>query len=141
MSSSLSSLSSAFLDRPRTYRESVRKIHPGTDAAGNTADGIYPGNASQSRHQLSPTRQSTTSGPSQCCIGVAEQRNLTEQLFTCLTTRAVYLDLTQSLSTEDFLMVYRRLISTHRRRVKFLRQRNQCFGAGLISGISSIQLF
>ena len=34
-------------------------------------------------------------------------------LFTCLTTRAVYLDLAPSLSSEDFLNVLRRLIAAY----------------------------
>ena len=44
-------------------------------------------------------------------------RNRTDRrygaLFTCLTTRAVYLDLAPSLSSEDFLNVFRRFITTN----------------------------
>ena len=34
-------------------------------------------------------------------------------LFSCLTTRAVYLDLAPSFSSEDFLNVFRRFIATY----------------------------
>ena len=34
-------------------------------------------------------------------------------LFTCLVTRAVYVDLATSLSTDDFLLVFRRFVSTY----------------------------
>ena len=36
-------------------------------------------------------------------------------LFTCLVTRAVYLDLSTSLSTEDFLLVLRRFVGLYGR--------------------------
>lgn len=48
---------------------------------------------------------------------VGLSRNRTDKrygaLFTCLTTRAVYLDLAPSLSSEDFLNVFRRFIATY----------------------------
>lgn len=36
-------------------------------------------------------------------------------IFTCLTTRAVYLDLARSLSTDDFLTMFRRFIGLYGR--------------------------
>ena len=48
---------------------------------------------------------------------VGLSRNRTDKrygaLFTCLTTRAVYLDLAPSLSSDDFLNVLRRFIATY----------------------------
>ena len=48
---------------------------------------------------------------------VGLSRNRTDKrygaLFTCLMTRAVYLDLAPSLSSEDFLNVFRRFIATY----------------------------
>ena len=48
-------------------------------------------------------------------VGFARNRTAKRYgaLFTCLVTRAVYLDLARSLSTDDFLLVFRRFISLH----------------------------
>ena len=50
-------------------------------------------------------------------LDIGLSRNRTDKrygaLFTCLTTRAVYLDLAVSLSSEDFLNVLRRFIATY----------------------------
>lgn len=47
--------------------------------------------------------------------GLAHNRTLERYgaLFTCLVTRAVYLDLSHLLSNNDFLLVLRRFISSH----------------------------
>ena len=52
-------------------------------------------------------------------LTVGLNRNRTEKrygaLFTCLVTRAVYLDLSKSLSTEDFLLILRRFVGLYGR--------------------------
>ncbi|KFD62107.1 hypothetical protein M514_25709 [Trichuris suis] len=44
---------------------------------------------------------------------VSQETVKLDYLFTCLTIRAVYLDIAQSLSTEDFLLVLRRFVSLY----------------------------
>ena len=50
-------------------------------------------------------------GPLEVAYGRGRSVKRYGALFTCLTTRAVYLDLAKSLSTEDFLLVLRRFLS------------------------------
>ena len=52
-------------------------------------------------------------------LTVGLNRNRTDKrygaLFTCLVTRAVYLDLAKSLATEDFLLILRRFVGLYGR--------------------------
>ncbi|KFD60962.1 hypothetical protein M514_26860 [Trichuris suis] len=52
-------------------------------------------------------------GPVQVTIGRNRPAKRYGVIFTCLTIRAVYLDVARSLSTEDFLLVLRRFISLY----------------------------
>jgi len=48
-------------------------------------------------------------------------------LFTCMVTRAVYLDLAHSLSADDFLLVLRRFVSIYGRPVRIHSDNGTCF--------------
>lgn len=52
-------------------------------------------------------------GPMEATFGRNKTKKVWGALFTCLTTRAVYLDLSPSLSSTDFLLILRRFIGIY----------------------------
>ena len=48
-------------------------------------------------------------------------------LFTCLVTRAVYVDVAASLSADDFLLVFRRFVGMYRKPAQIFSDNGTCF--------------